>query len=400
MLDGIPGMGQRAAPGGTVRRIVTVIVVLTAIVPTVAITRRERAGAAGAGIVASIGGATVVEGDDATRALTIPVTLSRPATTTVTLAYRIISGSATVARARTPGVDVVGSPATKTLRFVVGARGVTPVTKSVSLPVVGDTLVEGDESFTVTLTGASGALVGRATGTGTILDDDGHAAETTLGIGDVTIVEGDQQVRTAHLRVTLSSARATATTFSWFVVPAETTGDVRAGRYGAGVVPIGTDVRDDLGAAHVATIRPGARGVAIPIAIFPDEQREPDERFLVGLSDVDAAVSAGRVIGIGRIVDDDEGSVGAIFSWVRARAAHSEASTPCPTSRRTASRRAPTGGRSMAAGFPSRSTPAGTCGPGAPTSSSVRRTSSRCSPRPAPAGRDRLRQQPVLRHPR
>jgi hypothetical protein len=40
------------------------------------------------------------------------------------------------------------------------------------VPITGDSLHEGDETFTVTLSNASGATISQAVGTGSIVDDD------------------------------------------------------------------------------------------------------------------------------------------------------------------------------------------------------------------------------------
>ena len=42
----------------------------------------------------------------------------------------------------------------------------------ISVPILGDGAHEGDESFTLTLSGATGATITHSTGTGTVLDDD------------------------------------------------------------------------------------------------------------------------------------------------------------------------------------------------------------------------------------
>jgi hypothetical protein len=54
-----------------------------------------------------------------------------------------------------------------TLRFSVGED-----TQSVFIPIVNDALVEGNETFTFTLSGASGANLGTSAGTVTIIDND------------------------------------------------------------------------------------------------------------------------------------------------------------------------------------------------------------------------------------
>jgi hypothetical protein len=53
--------------------------------------------------------------------------------------------------------------------------------KQISVDVVGDTLQEGNESFTVVLSSPSAGSLYRATGTGVIVDDDGAPASAVRG---------------------------------------------------------------------------------------------------------------------------------------------------------------------------------------------------------------------------
>jgi hypothetical protein len=76
--------------------------------------------------------------------------------------------------------------------------GICPCSQVATVNVTGDTAVEVNETFTVDLSDASGALIDTATATGTILNDDA----ATLSIGNVSVLEGGELVFT----VTLSHA--------------------------------------------------------------------------------------------------------------------------------------------------------------------------------------------------
>src|SRR5690606_11531087 len=86
----------------------------------------------------------------------------------------------------------------------------------VAVPTVGDALYEGDETFTATLTNPVGASLGRATGTGTIVDDE---TPLTVSIDSASGAEGTDVVFTVSLSgasatdvtVTLDTADGTAT---------------------------------------------------------------------------------------------------------------------------------------------------------------------------------------------
>ncbi len=101
--------------------------------------------------------ASATEGGDATVDFT--VTLSRAATDGVTVDYATSDGTATA------GTDYAATSGT--LTFAAGDTA-----KTVSVPVLDDAVDEEDETFTLTLSNASGATLGNATATGTIVDDD------------------------------------------------------------------------------------------------------------------------------------------------------------------------------------------------------------------------------------
>jgi hypothetical protein len=91
--------------------------------------------------------------------LLFTVALSRKPTSKVTVQYAVHAGSADLG-------DLVMKTGTVTLSSTILAV-------AVSVPVYADTSVEGDESFTITLSNVTGpATIVKGTGTGTILNDD------------------------------------------------------------------------------------------------------------------------------------------------------------------------------------------------------------------------------------
>jgi chitinase len=87
------------------------------------------------------------------------LTLSAPSTTPVSVQWTTTPGTAT------PGVDYTASSGTYT--FPTGTMA-----GQVLIPILPDTVHEGDETFTVVLSSPVGASLQRATGTATILNDD------------------------------------------------------------------------------------------------------------------------------------------------------------------------------------------------------------------------------------
>ena len=65
------------------------------------------------------------------------------------------------------------------------ATGVTPTTRTLTIPICGDLLDEANETFRVQLTSASGATLGGAAATGTITDND---PLPRLVISDQTVI--------------------------------------------------------------------------------------------------------------------------------------------------------------------------------------------------------------------
>jgi hypothetical protein len=108
----------------------------------------------------SISDASVVEGNSGSRIITFAVTLSEPFVRTVTASFNTTSGTAI------GGTDYIA------LRSSVSfATGET--SRPINISVLGDTLVEADETFRVNLTGSTGGpTIADAQGIGTIVNDD------------------------------------------------------------------------------------------------------------------------------------------------------------------------------------------------------------------------------------
>lgn len=111
----------------------------------------------------SVGNALVTEGDAGTADAVFTVTLSAASATQVAVDFATANDNATA------GADYVQT--TGRLTF---APGITSLT--VNVPIVGDTVAESQETFRLVLSNPAGATLGTATGTGTITDNDGTAA--------------------------------------------------------------------------------------------------------------------------------------------------------------------------------------------------------------------------------
>jgi chitinase len=103
--------------------------------------------------------ASVTEGNSGTTPMVFMIKLSAASTSTVTVNYSTAAGTASA------GTDFQATSGTLTF-----APGVT--SKTVTVNVIGDTVVESNETLELVLSAASGATIGVARATGTIVNDD------------------------------------------------------------------------------------------------------------------------------------------------------------------------------------------------------------------------------------
>ncbi len=107
----------------------------------------------------SISDASLSEGQSGTTSALFTVKLSSPSSALVSVAYRTVNGTALA------GSDYSATNAT--LQFAAGQTS-----QIVTVPVVGDTTVESDETYVVELLSPSGATISQTRATGTIRNDD------------------------------------------------------------------------------------------------------------------------------------------------------------------------------------------------------------------------------------
>jgi len=115
----------------------------------------------------SVGDVSAAEGNSGTTTFSFPITLSIAPVTPVSVAYATADGTATA-----------GSDYTALSGTVAFAPGET--SKTVAVLVAGDTVVEPDETFGLTLTSPINATIADGAATGTITNDD-VAAPVTAG---------------------------------------------------------------------------------------------------------------------------------------------------------------------------------------------------------------------------
>jgi Calx-beta domain len=121
---------------------------------------------AGAPPTLTINDVSATEGNAGTKNFGFTVTISSAANATVNFATA--DGTATA------GSDYIATSGT--LTFTSGG----PVTQTITVQVIGDTLVEPNETFFVNLSGAAGATIADAQGLGTIIKDDSPPPSVTV----------------------------------------------------------------------------------------------------------------------------------------------------------------------------------------------------------------------------
>ena len=225
----------------------------------------------------SINNATVTEGDSGSTNAVFTVTLSQPSNATVTVDYFTSNGTATEPSDYTA---VNG-----TLTFAPGQT-----TRTISVPVNGDTIPEANETFFVNLMNATNASgCGAGPGTGTINDNDvtPPPPATSISINNVTVTEGDSGTTSAVFTVTLSAANAVPVAVDYLT------------SNGTAIAPA-----DYQFVNGTLTFSPGQTTRTITVPIVGDTVAEPSETFFVGLMNpTNATISTPQ--GTGTITDND-----------------------------------------------------------------------------------------------
>ncbi len=144
----------------------------------------------------SIDDVSTTEGQAGTKVLNFTVTLSAASTLTVTANFATANGSATA------GSDYVATNGTVT--FNPG-----DLTKQIPVTINGDIGFEPDETFTVTLTNPTNATLNKASGTGTIQNDDAQGGFLGFNNAAYTVNESAGSVTVTVVRTNDVSQAAT-----------------------------------------------------------------------------------------------------------------------------------------------------------------------------------------------
>jgi serralysin len=225
----------------------------------------------------------LVEGNSGSSLMVFTVSLSAANSQSMTFRMDTVNGTAT------PGSDYTAI-ANGSLVFAAGETQ-----KTVAVQILGDTAIEGNETFSLQLSNLPGNVTVQAGGgIGTIANDDLAPATPvvlpTLAITDVTRNEGSlngSRTLNFSFAVTLSSASSQAVTVQY----ATTNGTALAG----------SDYITNSGTLNFAA---GVTSQTVNVAVYADRTTESDELFYVNLLNP-SNVALGKAQGIGTILNDD-----------------------------------------------------------------------------------------------
>ena len=166
--------------------------------------------------------------------------------------------------------------------------------KTITVNVAGDTVVEPDEGFTVTLSNpAASTTIGTATASGTIRDDDTSQASLSIAALSADKVEGQSGSTAFTFTVTRGGNTSIATSASWAVT-------------GSGANPAaGSDFAGAVLPSGTVSFAAGETSKTITVNVAGDTVVEPDEGFTVTLSNPAASTTIGTATASGTIRNDD-----------------------------------------------------------------------------------------------
>jgi hypothetical protein len=223
----------------------------------------------------AIADVSVVEGNGGSPTVTFTVTRSGDPNLAISVDYATANGTAIA-----PG-DYISQNGT--LNFNAGVT-----TRTITVDLVGDTAVEGNETFLVSLSNAIGATITTAQATATITDDDVPPGMGSLAINSINVTEGnDTQQRTATFTVTRSGDTGLAASVNY------ATADGTA-----------TAPDDYVSTSGVLNFAIGETSKTFTVTVNGDNLVEGNHTFLVNLtSPVNATLTTAQ--GTGTITDDD-----------------------------------------------------------------------------------------------
>ena len=226
----------------------------------------------------------VVEGTSGITNALITVRLSAATTKAVTVQYVTADGSARTS-----------SDYTRTTGLLTFAAGET--SKTITIPVTGDTLTETDETFSLRFSAPVNATLGTSAAVVTILNDDAAALAPPVTVSNVSIREGNTGRPAMIFTLALARPATATTTYAY----GTSDGTARAGI-------------DYVAVREGATVvfRAGQRTATVIVNAIANTRAEADRSFTLNVFSGGTKVGSG----LGTIRDDDR--VASLFASLAA----------------------------------------------------------------------------------
>ncbi len=226
--------------------------------------------------VSLTGPSSVTEGDSGSSVVTYTLSLSSAAATDVAVVYATSNGTATTG-------DYASTSGTMTI-----AAGATSGT--IDIPIYGDTVYEGNETFSLSLSSATNATVSStAKSVITTITNDEAVPPTVSLTGPASLVEGNSGSTDATYTVSLSAASATDVK----VVYATSNGTATAGS-------------DYASTSGTLTIAAGATSGTIAVPVYGDATYESNETLTLTLSSATNGILSSTAKSLTTTITDDE----------------------------------------------------------------------------------------------
>ncbi len=191
--------------------------------------------------------------------------------------------------------------------------------KVITVNVQGDTTVEPNETFTVTLSNATnGATITTDTATGTIENDDVAVPTLAIAATNANQTEGNSGSKAFTFTVTRADNTTGSNNVDWAVISSGTF-PANATDFVGGVLPSG-----------VVSFAPGESSKVITVNVLGDTTIEPNENFTVTLSNPTNGANITTATAIGTIQNDD-GNTGNTFTNSTPISIPGGPSTPYPS---------------------------------------------------------------------
>ena len=230
--------------------------------------------------------AVIAEGNAGSKAFSFTATRSGSTTGTTTATWKTLAkaGSAVTAADFAGGVFPSGK-----VTFVPGQT-----TALINVFVAGDSVLELDEPFAVTLTKVTLGSIGTATATGTIQNDDLYRTSFLLVATAARLMEGNANFTQFVFAVTRSGTVNTTHSVKWAVAGIGSS-SANAGDFVGDKLPFGT-----------LTFSPGESLKKITVLVRADLVVEQNESFLVKLSNLIGSGGGIVVDAVGGLIMNDD----------------------------------------------------------------------------------------------